>query len=596
MNDARKSKAELIAELTKLRHIAAAQAEAVPDQLKMNMAESEEIYRVLLESATNGVILTDARGRIELVNKQAEEIFLYSRQELLGQNVEILIPPQLRILHKKYRKEYSGNPTPKEMGKGRRLMGLRKDGREVLLEIGLSFVKTPKGVLVMSLIDDVTQRKQAEDALKKSHEQLRNLSSYLQSVREDERKRMAREIHDELGQALTALDMDVTWLSKNLMQKQQYNLLEKTRAMSKLIRNTLEGVQQLSAKLRPTVLDDLGLMQAIHWQIKEFQERTGIQVLLISEPENIEFQGELNTALFRIIQESLTNIARHANAATITLRMSKDEHKFLMVIQDDGKGITTQQVYDSKSLGLIGMQERLHPWKGTVEIKGIRDSGTNVTVTIPLKRQIKLLIADDHPIVREGLKQIVTETEDIVLVDEAGDGFEVISKIWKNDYDVLLLDISMPGKGGFEVLEELKSLKPELPVLILSIHAEKQYALRALKAGASGYLTKSGIQKDLIKAIRKVSQGMLYVPPDMAEELVLDAITSPAKALHESLSNREFQVMCMIASGNPINEIAKALSLGKSTVSTMRARMLAKMKMKNNAEVTYYAIKEGLVK
>jgi len=205
---------------------------------------------------------------------------------------------------------------------------------------------------------------------------------------------------------------------------------------------------------------------------------------------------------------------------------------------------------------------------------------------------IKVLIADDHTIVREGLKQIFEETPDVVAAGEAKNGQEILDKVRENDYDVVLLDISMPGRGGLDVLKQLKNEKPELPVLVLSMYPEEQYAVRVLKAGASGYLTKESASNELIVAIRKVSGGRKYITSSLAERLAYDLEfkTNVKEKLHEGLSDREYQVMCMIASGKTVKEIAKELSLSVKTISTYRYRVLEKMKMKNNAELIRYAI------
>ncbi len=208
---------------------------------------------------------------------------------------------------------------------------------------------------------------------------------------------------------------------------------------------------------------------------------------------------------------------------------------------------------------------------------------------------IRILIADDHAIVRAGLKQIVAETSDMVVADEASSGHEALNKAWKNDYDVVVLDITMPGINGLDVLKQLKSQRPELPVLVLSIHPEEQYAVRVLRAGASGYLTKESASDELIMAIRKVSLGRKYVTSSLAEKLAFDLETDIEKPLHETLSDREYQVMCIIASGKTANEVAEELFLSIKTVSTYRSSILEKMKMKSNAELTYYAIKHRLV-
>jgi two-component system invasion response regulator UvrY len=205
----------------------------------------------------------------------------------------------------------------------------------------------------------------------------------------------------------------------------------------------------------------------------------------------------------------------------------------------------------------------------------------------------RILIADDHAIFREGLKQILEDVPDMVVVDDASCGQEVLDKVAKNDYDLLLLDIAMPGLSGLETLKLLKGQKPKLRVLVLSMYPEEQYAVRAIKAGASGYITKASASEELLEAIRKVSQGGRYISVSIAEKLLFDI--EPEQSPHERLSNREYQIFCMIARGKTVSEIALELFLSVKTVSTHRVHILDKMKMKSNAELTNYAIKHNLV-
>ncbi|MCF7972612.1 MAG: response regulator transcription factor [Phycisphaerae bacterium] len=208
---------------------------------------------------------------------------------------------------------------------------------------------------------------------------------------------------------------------------------------------------------------------------------------------------------------------------------------------------------------------------------------------------LKILVADDHMVVREGLKQILGEVPDIIVAGEASDGVETLHKIREDHYDLVLLDIAMPGLSGLDVLKQLKSEKPELPVLMLSMYPEEQYAVRTLKAGASGYLTKESASDELIAAIRKVCSGGKYVTASLAEKLASCLDTYSETPVHERLSDREYQVVRMIASGKTVTEIADALCLSVKTISTNRSRALTKMGMKTNAEITYYAIKHDLV-
>lgn len=214
---------------------------------------------------------------------------------------------------------------------------------------------------------------------------------------------------------------------------------------------------------------------------------------------------------------------------------------------------------------------------------------------------IRVFIVEDHVLVREGLKRILAETPDIQTVDETGNGRDVIKKIRENNFDLVLLDISLPDSNGLDILKQTKAIRPDLGVLIVSAHPEDHYAVRALKAGASGYVTKTRASSELIDAIRKVAAGQMYVSSSLAEKLAWDLTRVSRRddgvdgLTHEQLSDREFQVLTMIASGKTVSQLAHELSLSVKTVSTYRARLMNKMNMKTNAELTNYGIQNKLV-
>ena len=207
----------------------------------------------------------------------------------------------------------------------------------------------------------------------------------------------------------------------------------------------------------------------------------------------------------------------------------------------------------------------------------------------------KILIVDDHEIVRDGLKKLLNEQPDKIVFGEAGAAEEALKLVGEKDWDLVVLDLSLGGRGGFEVLRELKQLRPHLPVLIMTVHSEEQYARRAFKGGASGYITKDSPRAELVRAINKVAAGGRYVSQALAEELVVDLERGSDRPAHETLSDREFEVLRLIASGRTVGEIASLLSLSDKTISTYRARILEKMGMKTNAELTHYAIQQHLV-
>ena len=208
---------------------------------------------------------------------------------------------------------------------------------------------------------------------------------------------------------------------------------------------------------------------------------------------------------------------------------------------------------------------------------------------------IRVVIVDDHAILRRGLHQIVAESEDMTVAGEAETSSQALRLLREQPCDVVLLDISMPDRNGVETLKLIRKEFPRLHVLMLSMHPENQYAVRALKAGAAGYLTTQTVASQLVSAIRQVHQGRKYVTPGVAEELASNVDFDSDKPLHQELSNREYQTLCLIASGKTLTEIGKQMSISVKTVSVYRARVLEKMRMKNNAELTHYAIKHHLV-
>lgn len=207
---------------------------------------------------------------------------------------------------------------------------------------------------------------------------------------------------------------------------------------------------------------------------------------------------------------------------------------------------------------------------------------------------LRVLIADDHAIVRKGLRQLLLEEFPFATIEEVGDAESLFSKVITKDWNVVICDLSMPGRSGLEALQQIKEVRPDLPVLIMSIHPEDQYALRVLKAGASGYLNKENIHTELVPAIKAVQLGKKFITPSVAE-LLADSLNRNTTEKHELLSNRELDVFKSLASGKSITEIAEQLSLSATTISTYRARILEKMQMNTNADLTRYALQKHLI-
>jgi PAS domain S-box-containing protein len=352
------------------------------EKAKEALRDSEELYRAIFEQAADSLLLVDGEtGELVEFNDKAHENLGYSREEfnkLKIPDFEIIESTGEVAKHiKNIIKEGHDAFETKHRTKNGEIRDILVNSRAISIR-GKTFVQ--------SILRDITNYRNAEEKLKGSQEQLRDLTAHLQSIREQERTLIAREMHDELGQSLTALKMDLSWLDRKT-PKDQKPLVDRIISMRKLIDSTLQTVKRISTDLRPELLDDLGLSAAIEWQGEEFQNRTGIKCVVTLDPEEIILDQDCSTAIFRIFQETLTNVARHSHATRVTVKLKMKMGKIELRVKDNGKGITEKQISGPKSFGLIGIRERVHFLGGEVNIRGVQDKGTTVTVRIPIPKE-----------------------------------------------------------------------------------------------------------------------------------------------------------------------------------------------------------------
>lgn len=351
-------------------------------QMESQLWKSESKTRSILEHVLDGIITINEDGVIESFNPAAEKIFGYAAAEVVGRNVNMLMPEPYRSQHDTYLANYLDTGKPKIIGIGREVAGLKKNGQSFPIELGGSEVESDQHRIFIGVIHDLTERKRTEEAL---HE----LSSHLQSAREGERTRIAREIHDELGSLLTALKMDMSWLAKRL-PRERGTEREKVASMNRLIDEAIQTVRKITTDLRPSILDNLGLLAAIEWLAEQFSEHSGIKCELSLPPETaISLDNDRATAVFRILQEALTNITLHSGATQASVKMQAEGGELVMKIDDNGRGTTARQLTSLQSFGILGMHERARHFGGAAQITSQPSVGTTIVVHMPLGDQKK---------------------------------------------------------------------------------------------------------------------------------------------------------------------------------------------------------------
>lgn len=360
-------------------------ASSATNEARSQSSANEARLMGIIRSSMEAIITVDERQNIVIFNPMAEHVFGCSAAEALGASLSRFIPTRFRAAHERHVEQFGvTGVSERQMGKQQRvLFGLRSNGEEFPIEASISQVRDGDSKLYTVMLRDITERVKAENAQRKSREELRELSANLQKVREEEKTRIARELHDDLGQQLTALKMDLSSVEQALETTAEPELLRQLRGMRRLIDATVASVRRIAADLRPVMLDDLGLVPAIEWLANDFTNRYGIDVERDIEVGDTLFTPAGATTLFRIVQEALTNVARHAEATLVKLAVRIEDDTCVVRVADNGRGAVRPAPSAEKSFGLLGIRERAHMLGGTVEIHTSNGKGFALIVTFP---------------------------------------------------------------------------------------------------------------------------------------------------------------------------------------------------------------------
>ncbi len=343
----------------------------------------------IVDSAMDAIIAVDAEQNVVLFNRAAEQIFGVHRQEALGARLDRFIPQRFRDAHHAHLDDFGRTGiTSRRMGDTTTLWALRADGTEFPIEASISQAGEPGQRVYTVILRDITLRKKAQDALQGQQQELRRLSAQVLDVREEEKTRIARELHDEMGQLLTALKMDLAWLRERLPPGDA-DAARRAEQMGRVLDQTVSSTRRISADLRPLMLDDLGLAEAANWLVGDFASRSGVQCEMRMPGEGVleSVDKAVATAIYRALQESLTNIARHSGARKAWVSVGAENGEIFFEVEDDGRGIEPADFAKARSLGLKGMRERMQYLGGSIEVARAPRGGTRVRVRVPAQGQ-----------------------------------------------------------------------------------------------------------------------------------------------------------------------------------------------------------------
>jgi len=351
------------------------------------LARRKALLRAIINSALEAIITVDEGQHVVLFNPAAETIFGYSSQEAIGAALDRFIPQRYRAVHAEHLKHFgeSGDLSRRVSSPRRVVTGLRRNGEEFPIEVSIAQTTERGAKFYTVVLRDITEQVNTKSKLQRLQAELREFAVVAQSLREREKSRFARELHDELGQALTALKMDATWIMERLAAGQE-SLAEKLTKMVSMLDDTMAATRRIATNLRPLILDDLGLIPAIEWLVENFREHSGIDCQLMIADPCLDLSERYATAVFRILQESLTNVSKHAHASLVEISLSRVDGEVRLTVRDNGCGFVSTDPRKPDAYGLMGLHERAHLLGGEIRIDSAPDRGTVINLTIPITR------------------------------------------------------------------------------------------------------------------------------------------------------------------------------------------------------------------
>ncbi|UCG86263.1 MAG: hybrid sensor histidine kinase/response regulator transcription factor, partial [Gemmatimonadota bacterium] len=456
-------------------------------------------------------------------------------------------------------------------------------------------------------------RKWAEERIRDYQRQLRQMASELSLIEERERRRIATDLHDRIGQTLAVTRIKLSGIRDSAPDVPLDEIMQ-------LLERTIADTRSLTFELSPPVLHELGFEAALEWLAGKFRDEHGIATQFVDDKTPKPLGEDMRVVAFQAVREQLHNAAKHADASLVRVGASTAGSFARIEVSDDGRGFNPEEQLARRGaasgFGLFSIRERLAYLGGQMQIASEPTTGTTVTLVVPLMtvdqaeavdaepdtmpfgtRQIRILLVDDQKITREGLQALLDHYPDLHVVGEAASGGEAIQLARELTPNVVVMDVAMPGMSGIEATRRIIDVLPDAKIVALSMHAEGQYVLEMLRAGATGYLLKDCAQEDLAHAIRAVNAKLTFFSPGIADSVIEDYVSKRRTAEEEprqDITRREREVLKLLAEGHNTKQIAQALNVSVKTVEAHRQHIMDKLELRSLAELTKYAIREGI--
>ena len=443
---------------------------------------------------------------------------------------------------------------------------------------------------------DITRLKQTRLELKNSYKKIENLETALESVRTEERAQIAWELQDNLSYTLNSLKTEMTDLFKDTPENER-----KKKNLIRRVDSALAAISRISTHLNPVVLSRLDLTSSVRRYLKEFRKSTGTILDFSLPSEELPIGKKQSHAVFDIIRDFLKNIVQAGPFETIDVQLSNEPRHLIVLIHAKGKkGIKKAILHGAEQRIFKKAESKIQKWDGSLDVS-LTQKDIILKIIFPVRQKTtepikQILLGIGHPILMEGVQQMLSILPHLIISSNFGSFLELRKKIKETPFDLIFVDTHILGENIFSHLKEIKTLAPDMPILVFhSTGDDDDLAVRIFRQGGSGYLSFSSTPEEMVSAVHKVAAGRKHISNRIAEKLAFDVDIYAAKPFHHRLSDRERQVMFMIAEGKTMKEIAEEICLGYKTVVTYRNRVLEKMNMKTNTEIVRYVVTKGLI-